>query len=75
MRSVSHFLFVYLRRYAYKHRIITNVKMQALVQVQRHTVLSIFDSLVALHRDGKTAFFLISAQEYSLEFISFKEHG
>lgn len=31
--------------------IFTNVKMQALVQVQRHTVLCIFDSLVALHRD------------------------
>ena len=27
--------------------------MQALVQVQRHTVFSIFDSLVATHRDGK----------------------
>ena len=49
--------------------------MQALVQVQRHTVLSIFDSLVALHRDGKTTFFLISAQEHSLKSISFKEHG
>ena len=27
--------------------------MQALVQVQRHTVFSIFDSLVASHRDGE----------------------
>ncbi|KAI0251711.1 ARM repeat-containing protein [Lactifluus subvellereus] len=31
--------------------IFANVKMQALVQVQRHIVFSIFDSLVALHRD------------------------
>ncbi|KAH9976079.1 Dos2-interacting transcription regulator of RNA-Pol-II-domain-containing protein [Russula compacta] len=31
--------------------IFTNVKMHALVQVQRHTVFSILDSLVALHRD------------------------
>ncbi|KAI0306124.1 ARM repeat-containing protein [Multifurca ochricompacta] len=31
--------------------VFTNVKMQALVQVQRHTVFSIFDSLVARHRD------------------------
>lgn len=31
------------------------MKMRALVQEQRHTVLSIFDSLVALHRDGKTS--------------------
>ncbi len=34
------------------------MKMQALVQVQRHTVLSIFDSLVASHRDGETSFVL-----------------
>ncbi|KAI0282989.1 ARM repeat-containing protein [Russula brevipes] len=32
--------------------IFTNVKMQALVQAQRHTVLSIFDLLVALNRDA-----------------------
>ncbi|KAF8268710.1 ARM repeat-containing protein [Lactarius quietus] len=31
--------------------IFAHVKMQALVQVQRHTVFSIFDSLVALQRD------------------------
>ncbi|KAI9444495.1 ARM repeat-containing protein [Lactarius indigo] len=31
--------------------IFAHVKMQALVQVQRHTVFSIFDSLVAMHRD------------------------
>ncbi|KAH9059086.1 ARM repeat-containing protein [Lactarius vividus] len=31
--------------------IFAHVKMQALVQVQRHTVFSIFDSLVAIHRD------------------------
>lgn len=31
--------------------IFADVKMQALVQVQRHTVFSIFDSLVAMHRD------------------------
>ena len=34
-------------------RIFAHVKMQALVQVQRHTVFSIFDSLVAMQRDGK----------------------
>ncbi len=33
--------------------------MRALVQEQRHAVLSIFDSLVALHRDGKTSFAFI----------------
>jgi DNA repair/transcription protein MET18/MMS19 len=37
--------------------------MQALVQVQRHMVLSIFDSLVALHRDGETSFALFFSLE------------
>jgi len=35
--------------------------MQALVQVQRHTVFSTIDSLVALRRDGETFFLYTSA--------------
>jgi hypothetical protein len=49
--------------------------MQALVQVQRHTVFSIFDSLVALHRDGEMSSFLHHFLKRSLGIDSAKEHG
>ncbi|KAI9458702.1 ARM repeat-containing protein [Russula earlei] len=49
-REIS-FGFADLWRCSYRRSIFTNVNMQALVQVQRHTVFSIFDSLVALRRD------------------------